>query len=179
MCPQVSQEFSIHSRSPSPRRVHGPDVLVPTRGTLDDPQPGRSWKIAPRGGTPQPRRCSKIVSRLSDSGEAFPVVWIRAGRELAVVLHPIPARLDRPKIRLVFTDVMGNCHFSSPKFLRLIVNQHWPWRISTAAQSVQFACTTQRFTCSLRGSPAAAATLVVSARTSSAWDVSVLTSFCQ
>src|SRR4249920_372303 len=47
-----------------------------------------------------PGRCSRIAPRLSDSGEAFPLVWKRPGRELAVALHPIPPRLDRPNIRL-------------------------------------------------------------------------------
>jgi hypothetical protein len=74
-----------------------PDVLVPTRGTLDGPQPGRGSKIVSRGGPRQPRRCSKIASRLSD---------------------PL---LDRPNIRLVFIDVMGNGHCSSPK-LGLVLN---------------------------------------------------------
>jgi len=73
-----------------------PDVLVPTRGTLDGPQPGRWSKTVSRGGPRQPRRCSKIASRLSDS-------------------------LDRPNIRLVFIDVMGDGHCSSPK-LGLVLN---------------------------------------------------------
>ena len=68
-----------------------PDVLVPTRGTLDSPQPRRWSKIVSRGGPRQPRRCSKIASRLSDP-------------------------LDRPNIRLVFIDVMGDGHCSSPNW---------------------------------------------------------------
>ena len=92
-----------------------PDVLVPTRGTLDGPQPGRYSNIAPRGGPRPPRGCSKIASRMSDPAEAFPLVWIRAGRELAVVLHPIPARLDRSNLRLVFIDVIGSGHCGSPQ----------------------------------------------------------------
>src|SRR5688572_7382422 len=86
-----------------------------TRDTFDGLQPGRCSNIAARGGPRHPWRCSKIASRLSDPAEAFPLVWIRAGRELAVVLHPIPTRLDRPNIRLVFIDVMGNGHCSSPQ----------------------------------------------------------------
>src|SRR5512134_3779182 len=51
-----------------------PDVLVPTRGTLDGPQPGRYSNIAARGGPRPPRGCSKIASRMSDPAEAFPLV---------------------------------------------------------------------------------------------------------
>ena len=49
-------------------------------------------------------------------------------------------------------------------------------------RTVQFtfpSSSTPRFTCCLTGSIAAAAILVASARTSSAWDVSVPNSFCQ
>ena len=62
-------------------------------------------------GRPQPGRCSKIAPRLNDSGEAFPLVWKRTGRELAIA----PPRLNRPNIRCVFTDVIGNGHCGSPK----------------------------------------------------------------
>ena len=50
-----------------------PDVLVPTRGTLDGSQPGR---------------CSKIAPRLSDSGEAFP--WFENGPDESMPLLSIP-----------------------------------------------------------------------------------------
>src|SRR4029079_7518003 len=98
-----------------------PDVLVPTRGTLDGPQPGRWSKTVSRGGPRQPRRCSKIASRLSDS-------------------------LDRPNIRLVFIDVMGDGHCSSPK-LGLVLNSALAY-----FRSVQVALRSSsmpRFTCAL------------------------------
>src|SRR6476620_1137176 len=71
------------------------DVLAATRGTLNGP--------------PQPGRCAK------DTGEAVPLVCKRTGGELAVPLQPIPPRLDCPKIRLVFIDVIGDGHCGSPK----------------------------------------------------------------
>src|SRR6188768_1657990 len=72
-----------------------------------------------------PGRCSRITPRLSDSGEAFLLAWKRPGRELAVALHRIPPRLDRPNIRLVFIDVAGNSHCGTPK-LGVVLNRDWP-----------------------------------------------------
>ena len=72
-----------------------------------------------------PGRCSRITPRLSDSGEAVPLVCKRSGGELAVPLQPIPPRLDCPKIRLVFIDVIGNGHCGHP-IIGLVLNQHRP-----------------------------------------------------
>ena len=73
-------------------------------------------------------------------------------------------------------------HFT---FGALVVESHFMPALSRAIRRVAASqvalrnSSTPRLTCSVTGSPVVTATFVISARTSSAWDVIVFSIFCQ
>ena len=109
---------SVHSSLRVSQVVHGRFLVARVVGG--------NFRIA---GRVPPGRCTRIAPRLSDSSEAFLLAWKRPGRELAVALHRIPPRFDRPNIRLVFIDVMGNGHCRTPKLGWSQIRPTGPWRI--------------------------------------------------
>src|SRR5437016_11999484 len=53
---------------------------------------------------------ARPVRRLSDAVDAFLAAGKRPRREIAVILHRVPAVFDAAHIGFVFTDVMRNGH---------------------------------------------------------------------
>jgi hypothetical protein len=55
-----------------------------------------------------------LVRRLSDPPDTFRAISKWPGREVAVVVHRVPARPDAAHVGFIFIDVMGNDHSGAP-----------------------------------------------------------------
>ncbi len=93
-----------------------------------------------------PYMWGRSVHWLSVSAEAFLVAGKGPGREVAVVLHRVPAGLDAAHVGLIFTDVMGNGHCGARTCMALAFLMRWICTASRAgaASGSRCSCTRSR-----------------------------------